>query len=50
MDWSEVTASVEDSRKLLEALWNMDERAVAEGIDKAHIENNNCAYCIKKWR
>ena len=38
MDWSEVTASVEDSRKLLEALWNMDERAVAEGIDKAHKE------------
>ena len=38
MDWSEVTASVEDSRKLLETLWNMDERAVAEGIDKAHKE------------
>ena len=38
MDWSEVTASVEDSRMLLEALWNMDEKAVAEGIDKAHQE------------
>ena len=38
MDWSEVTASVEASRKLLEALWNMDEKAVAEGIDKAHRE------------
>lgn len=38
MDWSEVTASIEDSRMLLEALWNMDEKAVAEGIDKAHQE------------
>ena len=38
MDWSEVTASIEDSRMLLEALWNMDGKAVAEGIDKAHRE------------
>lgn len=34
----EVTASVESSRKLLKALWNLDEKAVAEGIDKAHRE------------
>ena len=38
MDWSEVTASIEHSRMLLEALWNMDGKAVAEGIDKAHQE------------
>ena len=38
MDWSEVTRSVEDSKMLLEALWNMDEKAVAAGIDKAHRE------------
>lgn len=38
MKWSEVTASVEASRTLLEALWNLDEKAVAEGIDKAHRE------------
>ncbi len=38
MDWSEVTASVDASRMLLESLWNMDEKAVAEGIDKAHRE------------
>jgi len=38
MDWSEVTASVEASKTLLEALWNLDEKAVAEGIDKAHRE------------
>lgn len=36
MKWSEVTASVEASKILLEALWNLDEKAVAEGIDKAH--------------
>ena len=38
MDWTEVTASVEASRQLLENLWNMNEDAVAEGIDKAHRE------------
>ena len=38
MDWTEVTRSVEDSKMLLEALWNMDEEAVAAGIDKAHKE------------
>ncbi|MDQ9831215.1 hypothetical protein RFX70_20735, partial [Acinetobacter baumannii] len=30
--------SVEASRKLLEALWNLDGEAVARGIDKAHRE------------
>ena len=38
MDWKEVITSVEDSRKLLEALWELDEKAVAEGINKAHRE------------
>lgn len=38
MDWHEVTRSVEDSRKLLEALWVMDAEAVAAGIDRAHKE------------
>lgn len=38
MDWHEVIHSVEASRMLLEALWNMDEDAVAEGIDRAHKE------------
>jgi hypothetical protein len=33
MDWSEVTRSVEASRKLLQSLWNMDAEAVAKGID-----------------
>lgn len=38
MDCTEVSRSVEASRKLLEALWNMDNEVVAEGIEKAHKE------------
>lgn len=38
MDWQEVTGAVEDSRKLLESLWAQDEKAVAEGIERAHQE------------
>ena len=38
MNWSEVIRSVEDSRKLLKALWEMDTDTVAEGIDRAHRE------------
>lgn len=38
MDWHEVIASVEASRKLLEALWNLDGDTVAAGIDRAHNE------------
>jgi hypothetical protein len=35
-DWSEVIGAVEASRKLLQSLWNLDESAVAAGIDRAH--------------
>ena len=38
MNWHGVAESVESSRKLLEALWNMDADAVAEEIEKAHEE------------
>ena len=38
MDWSEVTRSVEASRKLLQSMWDMDAEAVAKGIDQAHDE------------
>lgn len=38
MDWSEVTRSILDSKRLVEAMWAMDEDAVAKGIDKAHEE------------
>jgi hypothetical protein len=34
--WSEVIRSVEASRKLMESLWNLDEPAIAAGIDQAH--------------
>lgn len=33
MDWHEVIRSVENSRKLLEDLWNQDVEAVAKGIE-----------------
>ncbi len=38
MGWNEVIRSVEDSKKLLEALWNLEGDIVAEGIDKVHQE------------
>lgn len=38
MNWKEVIDSVEASKKLLEALWNKDAEAVAQGIDKEHRE------------
>lgn len=38
MDWHEVIDSVQKSRDLLAALWNLEEDTVAEGIDKAHRE------------
>ncbi len=38
MEWQEVIDSLEASRKLLESLWDMDGKAVAEGIDLAHNE------------
>lgn len=44
VDWHEVIQSVEASRVLLEALWIMDEDAVAEGIDRARKEVSNLQY------
>lgn len=44
MDWHEVIRSVNASRKLLEALWQMDGQAVAEGIDRAHREISFLTY------
>ena len=38
MEWTEVINSVENSRKLLEALWQMDSDTVAKEIDKVHQE------------
>ena len=36
--WGEVMRSVEASKKLLESLWEMNEAAVAEALDRAHEE------------
>ncbi len=36
--WGEVMQSLTASKKLLEALWDMNADAVAEGIDRAHEE------------
>lgn len=38
INWGEVTKSVDQSYKLLEAMWQRDSNAVAQGIDKAHRE------------
>ena len=38
MDWHEVMDSIKASKKLLEALWDGDETAVADGIARAHEE------------
>ena len=38
MDWHEVMRPVENSRKLVEALWNQDAKAVAAGIENVHDE------------
>lgn len=38
MNWHGIAASLENSRKLLEALWALDEETVAAGIEKVHEE------------
>ncbi len=38
MNWHGVTDALESSRKLLEALWALDEEAVAAGVERAHEE------------
>ena len=44
MNWHGVADSLEASRKLLEALWQMDADAVAAGIEKAHEEISIMCY------
>ena len=38
LKWSGVISSINDSQKLLQALWNGEEAVVAEGIEKVHEE------------
>ncbi len=42
--WSEVAASIQDSRKLLQDLWNMDGASVAAGVEKSHMETSVLKY------
>ncbi len=42
--WSEVAVAVQNSKKLLECLWNMDSEAVAIGVEKAHFETSILKY------
>lgn len=42
--WQEVANSVNESQKLLEATFAMDEASVAEGIEKAHFETSHIQY------
>jgi len=42
--WSEIVNSIDESKSLLKATWNMDAQAVAEAIEKAH---NNETSIIK---
>ena len=44
MDWTEVIRSVQASRELLEALWQMDNDKVAKGIEQAHKEISILSY------
>jgi len=44
MDWTEVIRSVQTSRELLEALWQMDSEKVAKGIEQAHKEVSILTY------
>lgn len=39
--WNQVIQAIEDSEKLLWATWHMDEKEVAKGIEKVHMENTS---------
>lgn len=42
--WKEVIHSVQASEELLRATWNMEEQAVAEGLQRAHLETSHLQY------
>ena len=44
LSWSEIIRSIDHSKALLEALWNQDEKTVAEGIERAHEEISILSY------
>lgn len=42
--WTEIVRAVRNSRTLLQSIWNLDESAVAAGIENAHYENSILQY------
>lgn len=42
--WDEILRSVDESEKLLQHTWAGDEKAVAEGVEKAHLETSHLQY------
>ena len=40
-DWNEVIKSIKASEELLEALWNGDEKKVAESVDTVHMDTSS---------
>jgi len=42
--WDEMIKSIDSSNKLLKATWNEDAQAVAEAIEKAHLETSLIKY------
>jgi hypothetical protein len=43
-DWNEVVKALQNSEELLQATWNQDTTAVAEGLEQAHFETSILKY------
>lgn len=48
--WDEILRSVDESEKLLRLTWDGDEKAVAEGVEKAHLETSHLQYNDEKTK
>lgn len=42
--WQEIIATIKKSRELLESIWRLEEKNVAEGIEQAHYETSVLQY------
>lgn len=43
-EWKEVYHTISHSEKLLQAIWNREEKTVAQGIQEAHLETSHLQY------
>lgn len=43
-EWEEVCYAVSNSEKVLKAIWDRDEKVVAQGIQEAHLETSHLQY------